>query len=131
MKMALLLQVARRVGPRLHIGRDVPGVWPRILPVAEVLRAALLVRSIAGSVARSEGLNIMGSGGLMRSRIAAVTAGSAVVHEGSCRSVPWIHRLRLPLLTRWLQTAVAASGRILLDVLAWILADLMRLHLRH
>ena len=106
-------------------------MWPRVLAVAEVLRAALLVRPVASSVARPEGLDVVGSGGLVRAWVAAVSSWRPVVNERSSCPVPRIHRLRLPLRSSWLQTTVAASGCIMLDVRARILADLVWLHLRH
>ena len=106
-------------------------MWPRILAVAKVLRAALLVRPVASCIAWPEGLDVVGSGGLVRARVAAVSSWRSVVNEGRGRPVPWIHRLRFPLRSSWLQTTVATSSSIMLDVRTRILADLVWLHLGH
>ena len=102
MEMTLLLQVARRVRARLHVGCDVPRVRPCVLAVAKVLRTALLVGPVARSVTRPKGLDVVGSSGLVRTRVAAIPSWRSIVSEGCGRPVPWVHRLRLPLLSGWL-----------------------------
>jgi len=128
-EVGLLLEVARRVRARLHAG-DVAGLGSGVVPLAEVLRAALLVWAVlCCRVRRAEGLGVVRAR-LLPGGVPTVRQSGPVVRKGSCCTVSWVDRLSLALRRHLLQSAVAASPGVMFGVTIGGLTDVMRLHLR-
>lgn len=110
-EVTLLLDVARGVGPGLHVGGNVPRLRPPcILPLPEVLRIAFLVRPVSRSRIRPERLNVALSSGLVGARVAAIGSGAAVVYECASCSVSGVDGLGFSLLGCGMEAAIASSS---------------------
>lgn len=91
-EVALFLEVARRIRTGLHVVRYVPGLGPGVVPLAEVLRATLLVRPIlCCRLPRPKRLNVVPVGGLLASGVTAIRQSSPVVGKGRGCPVPWVN----------------------------------------
>lgn len=111
-EVILLLDVACRIGPWLHISRNVPRLGsPCFLLLPEVLRVIFLIWSISRSCIRPERLNVAVSSDLLGARIAAIGSRAATVHKCAGCSVPGIDGLGFSLLRRGMEAAITSSSR--------------------